>query len=61
MRVDVAITVTRDDGTILTRTEKYGNDQAWVLNRRRRLTRAELRKGIDARIAAALNSMGLRG
>lgn len=60
MRVDVAITVTRDDGTVLQRTEKYGNDSRWVQNRQRRLTRAEVRKGIDARVAAALNSMGLR-
>jgi len=60
MDVTIAVTVTRDDGTVLTRTESYGNGGRWVLNRPRRLTRAEVRKGIDARVAAALNSMGVR-
>jgi hypothetical protein len=58
--VNIAVTVTRDDGTVLTRTESYGNGGRWVLNRPRRLTRTEVRKGIDARVAAALNSMGVR-
>ena len=60
MDVNIAITVKRDDGTVLTRTESYGNSSRWVLNKPRRLTRAEVRKGLDARIAAALNSMGVR-
>ena len=60
MDVQVSIVVTRDDGTVLTRNEKYGNGAKWVLNRPRRLTRTEVRKGVDARVAAALNSMGVR-
>ena len=61
MQVEVAIKVTRDDGTVLTRSETYGNGARWVMNRPRRLTVAEVRKGLDARVAAALNSMGVRG
>lgn len=60
MKVQVAITVIRDDGTTLTRTESVANDQGWVGNKRRRLTRAELRKALDARVGAGLNSMGVR-
>lgn len=60
MKVTVSVTVERDDGTTLHRTEVAGNGDRWVLNRQRRLTQAEVRKSIDARVAAALNSMGLR-
>jgi len=61
MKVTVHVIVVRDDGTTLTREERAANDQPWVGARRRRLTRAELRKAIDARVAAALNStMGAR-
>lgn len=60
MKVNVAVTVQRDDGTILTRSETVANDQVWALNRPRRLTKAELRKSLDARIGAALNAMGVR-
>ena len=60
MKVFVVLTVHRDDGTVLTRSESYGNDGGWVGNKRRRLTRAEVRKGLDARVAAAFNSMGVR-
>jgi len=60
MDVTISVTVTRDDGTVLTRSESYGNGGRWVQHRPRRLTRAEVRKGIDARVAAALNSMGVR-
>lgn len=60
MDVNIAITVKRDDGIVLTRTVSYGNGSRWVMNKPRRLTRAEVRKGLDARIASALNSMGVR-
>lgn len=60
MDVNVAVTVVRDDGTVMTRTETYGNGGRWVQHRARRLTRNEVRKGIDARVAAALNAMGVR-
>jgi hypothetical protein len=60
VKVTVSLTVQRDDGTVLTRSEQVGNDQRWVQNKQRRLTRVELRKSLDARIAAALNSMGVR-
>ena len=60
MKARVTIEVTRDDGTLLSRTEQVANDQGWTLNKPRRLTKAELRKSLDARVAAALNSMGVR-
>lgn len=60
MDVAVTITVVHDDGTTINRTETFGNGGRWVVNRQRRLTKAEVRKAIDARIAAALNSMGVR-
>ena len=60
MKVQVAVTVLRDDGTQLTRTETVANDQSWTLNRPVRMTKAQLRKSIDARVAAALNAMGVR-
>lgn len=60
MKVDVAIVVTRDDGTTLSRSERVANDLRWVGPKQRRMTRSELRKSLDARVSAALNSMGVR-
>lgn len=60
MKVHVSLTVERDDGTTLTRTETVANDQRWTMDRPVRLTRNQLRRNIDAKLAAALNSMGVR-
>jgi len=56
MKVIVRVEVVRDDGTILTREERVANEQSWVRGARRRLSRVELRKDIDARVKAALNA-----
>lgn len=56
MQTTVVITVLRDDGTELRRTEHVGNDSRWVRGQRRRLTRQEMRKDLDARVKAALNA-----
>lgn len=63
MRVDVAITVRRDDGTVLSRAETIEQRPARYFRdgSTRRETKAELRARLESVVTAALNATVGRG
>jgi hypothetical protein len=59
MKATIAITVERDDGTRLTRSETVATSSGYGFAANRK-TIPEVRKDLDSKVKTALNQMGVK-